>query len=51
LGVTVHARFRGELLDDDHFTTVTEAGVLIEEWRWTNHGRDVQGALGMATPA
>ena len=48
---TFHARLRDELLNHELFTTVFEAGVLIDDWRRTFNERRPHGALGMATSA
>jgi putative transposase len=48
---TFHARLRDELLDHEVFSTVFEAGVLIEAWRRAYNERMPHGALCMATPA
>lgn len=45
-----HARFRQEFLDREQLWTLTEARVLIEEWRWKyNHIRPHR-SLGNITP-
>ena len=37
---SLHARFREERLNREQLWTLTEAGVVIEDWRWLyNHVR------------
>ena len=48
---TLHARLRHELLNQELFTTVLEANVMLEDRGRTYNERRPHGALGMATPA
>ncbi len=46
-----HARVRDELLNAETFACLTEARVVVEDWRWDyNHHRG-HSALGRRTPA
>ena len=46
-----HGKFRDELLDGELFTTLQEAKVLVEQWRYHYNTRRPHSALGYRPPA
>jgi len=45
-----HARLREECLNREQFHTLTEARVVIEDWRWKYNHLRPHGSLGYISP-
>ena len=47
---SLHARFREECVNREQLWTLTEARVVIEDWRWLYHYVRPHRSLGNITP-
>ena len=46
-----HSRFRDECLEREQLYTLTEARVVLEDWRWEYNQQRPHKSLGLDTPA
>jgi len=48
---SINGKLRDELLDGEFFTTILEAKVLVEQWRWHYNTVRSHSSLGYRPPA